>query len=147
MLGVGDGDDRVELGLLANVVIHEEGLGHRYGIGEAGRLDQDAVKAAGPLHQPLDDADEVAAHGAADATVVHLEDVFVGLDDQVSVDANLAEFVDDDGVLLAVRLRKDAVEERRLAGAEIAGKDGHGDTFTGNLRLCHLKLRARMRAF
>jgi len=36
-----------------------------------------------------------------------------------------AELVDDDRVFLAVRLGQDAVEKRRLAGAEIAGE--HGD--------------------
>ena len=48
-------------------------------------------------------------------------------DDEVVVDADLAELVDDDRIFLAVRLAEDAVEERRLAGAEIAGEDGDGD--------------------
>ena len=141
MLGVGDGDDRVELGLGLDVVVHEERLRHRRRIGEAGGLDQDAVEAARPLHQPLDDADEVAAHGAADAAVVHLEDFLVGLDDEVVVDADLAELVDDDRVLLAVVLGEDAVEERRLAGAEVAGEHGDGDLGVG-----HGKLRGRFKA-
>src|SRR3954464_8782543 len=38
-----------------------------------------------------------------------------------------AEFVDDDGVFLAVIFRQDAVEEGGLAGAEIAGQHGHGN--------------------
>ena len=46
---------------------------------------------------------------------------------QAVVDAYLAEFVDDDGELLAVRLRQNAVEQRCLAGAEIAGEHGNGD--------------------
>ena len=66
-------------------------------------------------------------HGAADAAVVHLEYFFVGADDEIVVDADLAEFVDDDGVLLPVRLRQNAVEQRGLAGAEIAGEHGDGD--------------------
>ena len=48
-------------------------------------------------------------------------------DDEVVVDAELAEFVDDHGVFLAVVLGEDAVEQRGLAGAEIAGEDGDGD--------------------
>jgi hypothetical protein len=51
---------------------------------------------------PVDDADEIAANGAADAAVVHLEDFLVGADDEVVVDADLAELVDDDGEALAV---------------------------------------------
>ncbi len=78
------------------------------------------------LHQALHHADQVAAHRAADAAVVHLEHFFVGADDQVVVDADLAELVDDHGVALAVVLGEDAVEQGGLAGAEIAGEDGDG---------------------
>src|SRR5215510_3301858 len=125
--GVGDRDHRVELGLTADIVVHEEGLRHRRGVREPGGFDDDGVELALPAHQPVDDAHEVAAHGAADAAVVHLEHFFVGADDELVVDADLAEFVDDDGVLLSVRLRQDAVEQRGLAGAEIAGEHGDGD--------------------
>ena len=103
-LRVGDGDDRVELGLAADRVVDEEGLRHRRRIGEAGGLDDDGVELALALHQPVDDADQVAAHGAADAAVVHLEHFLVRADHEVVVDADLAELVDDDGVFLAVRL-------------------------------------------
>ncbi len=80
-------------------------------VGEARRLDDDRVELALALHQPLDDADEVAAHGAADAAVVHLEHFLVGADDELVVDADLAEFVDDHGVFAPVRLAQDAVEQ------------------------------------
>ena len=102
--GVGDGDDRVEPRLAAHVFVDEEGLRHRRGIGQAGRFDDDRVELALALHQPLDDADEIAAHGAADAAVVHLEHFFVRADDELVVDADLTELVDDDGVAFAVRL-------------------------------------------
>src|SRR5579863_7982000 len=80
-------------------------------------LDDDGVELSLPSHQVVEDAHEVAAHGAADAAVVHLEHFLVGADDKVVVDADLAEFIDDDGVFLAVRFREDAVEQRGLAGA------------------------------
>ena len=70
---------------------------------------------------------QVAAHGAADAAVVHLEHFLVGADDKVVVDADLAEFVDDDGVFLAMRLGENAVEQGGLAGAKVAGEHGDGD--------------------
>ena len=89
-----------------------------------------AVELALALHQAFDDADEIAAHGAADAAIVHFEDFFVGADDEIIVDADLAEFIDDDGEFLAVGLAQDAVQERRLAGAEIAGEHGDGDFVT-----------------
>jgi hypothetical protein len=104
VLGVDHGDDGVEPGPRLDVVVGEEGLRHRAGIGEAGGLDQDAVELVLALHQAFDDADQVAAHGAADAAVVHLEDFLVGIDHEVVVDAELAELVDDDGVFLAVLL-------------------------------------------
>ena len=128
-LGVGHGDHRVEPGLPPDVLIDEEGLRHRRGIGEASGLDDDGVELTLPPHQSLDDADQVAAHGAADAAVVHLEHFLVGADDQLVVDADLAELVDDHGVFLAVRLGEDAVEQGGLAGAEIAGQHGNGELF------------------
>ena len=127
--GVGHRDHRVEPGLAADILVDEEGLRHRRGVGEARGLDDDGVELALAPHQPIDDADQVAAHGAADAAVVHLEHFFVGADDQLVVDADLAELVDDHGVFLAVRLGQDAVEQRGLAGAEIAGEHGDGDFF------------------
>ena len=126
-LGVGHRYDRVQPRRLLHVLVDEEGLRDRRGIGEARRLDDDRVEAPLALHQALDDADQVAAHGAADAAVVHLEHFLVGADDEFVVDADLAEFVDDHRVAVAVRLAEDAVEQGRLAGAEIAGEDGDGD--------------------
>ena len=125
--GVGDRHHGVEASRLLHVLVDEEGLRHRRGIGQAGRLDDDRVEPALALHQALDDADEVAAHGAADAAVVHLEHFLVRPDDELVVDADLAEFVDDDRIALAVRLTEDPVEQGRLAGAEVAGKDSDGN--------------------
>ncbi|MFK4715567.1 hypothetical protein ABIF56_006269 [Bradyrhizobium elkanii] len=123
--GVGDGHDRVEPGVLLHVLVDEEGLRDRRRIGKAGGLDDDGVELALALHQAVHDADEVAAHGAADAAIVHLEHFLIGADDEVVIDADLAEFVDDDGVFLAVVFRQDAVQQRGLAGAEIACQHGH----------------------
>ena len=104
--------------------VDEEGLRDGRGIGEACGLDDDPVELLAPLHEAGDDADEVPAHGAADAAVVHFEDLFVGIDDEVVIHAKLSELVDDDRIFTAVLLRQDAVEQRRLAGAQIAGEDG-----------------------
>jgi len=109
----------------AHLVVHEEGLRHRRRVGEARGLDDDAVDSPA-LHQPADDADQVAAHGAADAAVVHLEHLLVRVDDEVVVDADLPELVHHHGVLLPVGLGKDAVEQRGLARPKVAGEDGDG---------------------
>src|SRR5262249_29803866 len=123
--GVGDGHDRVKLGLAAHILVHKERLSDRRRVGEAGGLDNDGVELALAPHQAIDDAHEIAAHGAADAAVVHLEHFLVGAHDQVVVDADFTKLVDDDGKLLPVLLRQDAVEQRRLAGAKIAGQHRH----------------------
>lgn len=81
----------------------------------------------GAFHEAGHDANEVAAHGAADAAIVHFEDFFVRAHDQVVVDADLAKLIDDNRVFLAVRFGQNTVEERGFAGAEIAGKDGDGN--------------------
>jgi hypothetical protein len=124
---VGHGDHRVELGGVADILVDEEGLRDRGGIGEAGRLDDDRVELALALHQPVENADQVAANSAADAAVVHLEHLLVGADDEVAIDADLAELVDDHGELLAVVLGEDAVQKRGLAGAQIAGEHRDGN--------------------
>ena len=126
MLGVHQGDDAVDGGLGLHLVVHEERLRDRAGVGHAGRLDEDVVELVPPLHQVAEDADEVAADGAADAPVVHLEDLLLRVDDQLLVDADLAELVFDDGDALAVVGGEDVVEQSRLAGAEEAGEYGDG---------------------
>lgn len=119
--------DGVELGPCPYLLVDEEGLRDGSRIGETRRLDDDAVEPARPLHQAAEDTDQVAANVAADAPVVHLEDLFLGVDHQIVVDARLAELVDDHGVALAVGLREDAVEEGRLSGTKVAGEDRDGD--------------------
>jgi hypothetical protein len=94
---------------------------------EARGLDQDAIQLTLALQQVTDDTDQIAAHGAANASVVHFEDFLVGVDDKLVVDADLAELVDDHRVSAAVLFGKHAVEKRRLPGAEIAGQDGYRD--------------------
>ena len=125
--GVGQRHHRVEPRRVLHVGGDEKGLRDGRGVSEAGGLDDDRVESAAPAHQPFDDADQIAAHGAADAAVVHFEDFLVGADDEIVVDADLAELVDDDRVAAAVLFGEDAVQQRRLAGAEIAGDDGDGN--------------------
>jgi hypothetical protein len=132
MLGVDHGRDRIKHGLGLQHTVEEKCLRHRSRIGESGRLDENAVERRAVLgQQSLNRADKIAAHRAADAAIVHLEQFFLAVHDQIRVDADLAELVDDDGVTLAVVLAEDAVEQGRLAGAEIAGQHGYGNA------ICH----------
>ena len=67
----------------------------------------------------------------------HLEDFFVGGDDEIGIDVDLAELVLDHGDAVAVLSRQDVVEQRRLAGAEEAGEDRHRDLFRGRCFVEH----------
>ena len=127
VLGVDDGHDAVEPETGLEILIGEEGLGDRSGISEAGGFDEDVVEAVPALEELAEDADEVAADGAAEAPVVHLEDFLVGIDDQGVVDADLAELIFDHGDAFSVVRREDSVEEGGLAGAEKAGEDRDGN--------------------
>ncbi len=136
VLGIDQCDDGIELGLGADIVIHEEGLGNGDRIGKAGGFDNDAIETARTAHQAFHDADEVTAHRAADAAIVHLVDFLVGFHDQVVVDADFAELVDDDRIFLAVVLGQDAIEQGGLAGTQIAGQHGDGNGLCSSSGVC-----------
>ena len=128
MLRIDQGYDAVQVEGLPGVVVDEECLRHRSGVGHAGGFHQDPVELVAPLDQVAENPDQVASHGAADAAVVHLEDFFVGVDDQVLVDADLAELVFDHGDALTVVFGQDTVEQGGLAAAEKPGQHGYGDS-------------------
>jgi hypothetical protein len=63
------------------------------------------------------------------------KDFLVGLDDQLVVHADFAEFIFDHGDAAAVLFGEDAVEQRGLAGSEEASEDGDGNSgISGHLR-------------
>ena len=127
-------DDRVEQVGLADRLVDEERLCDRCRVCETGGLDDHAFEGqlAVLLLEFTKDADQVATHGAADAAVVHLDDLlFRVLQQDLVVDAHLAELVLDHGDTPAMLLFQDPVEQRRLAAAKVAGKDGDR-----NLRPC-----------
>src|SRR5260370_203916 len=76
--------------------------------------------------------DSVVGEGGVGVAVVYIETFLVGIDREVVVDAELAEFVHDDSVFLSMLFAQDAVEQGGLAGAEIAGQHGHGDLSLGH---------------
>ena len=134
VFGVDNRGNRIEYGTFLQKMIDEEGLRHRAGIGQAGGLDDDGIErfcAIGlPRQQAVQGADQVAAHRAADAAVVHLEQLFVGVQDEVVVDADFAELVDDHCITMTMVFRQDAVKQRGFAGAQIAGKNRDRDART-----------------
>ena len=58
--------------------------------------------------------------------LLQLHHVVVGGDDQLVVDADLAELVDDDRGPESLLVGQDMIQQRGLAAAEEAGDDGHG---------------------
>ncbi len=114
--------DGIEREVRLQVLLEEESLRHRSRVGQARGLYQDRVEAVTALAQLFQDPDQVPAHGAADAAVAGLEDLFVRANHQFVIDTDLAEFVFDDGDALAMLLRQDAIHQRGLAGAEESGQ-------------------------
>ena len=131
MAGVEHRHDRIEPGPSPNVLVDKEGPGDGRGIGEARGLDQDSIETALAFHQAVKDADQIPAHGTADATAVHLEQFLVDVEHGVVVNAGFAEPVDNHGVLLVVLLGQNAVQGGRPAGTETPGQNGNGDLVHG----------------
>ena len=81
------------------------------------------------------DTDQVAAHRAANAAIVHLDDLLIAvLHQQVVVDAGFAELVFDHSDAVAVLLLEDAVEQSGFTASQKAGEDGDGDQRHGDFR-------------
>jgi len=94
------------------------------------------------LVKPLERLHEISANSAADATIHHLDDLLVdGLGKDLFVNANLSEFILDDGEFHAVGgVIEDVVEQRRFASSEETSEDGDGD-FARHLALHYLSER------
>ena len=95
MVRVHHGHHTIHHRLLPQFLIHKKCLHHRPRISQAGRFDQDVVKLVAALHEIPQNADQIPAHRAADAPVVHFKQLLLGIDHQLMVDANLAKFIFD----------------------------------------------------
>ena len=113
----------VVLGLVAEA---RDGVGDGDGLADARGLDDDVVEVArggnvGEL------ALEVGRERAAEAAVGHRDELAVdlrqaALGDERRVDVDLADVVHEHGGAHALVVGEDVVEQRGLAGAEVAGK-------------------------
>ncbi len=122
-------------------------LQKRHRIGKAGRLDDDAPERrdlAGiePERQPRQGDDQIAEQGAAEAAIGEQNGLVFRRLDQQMIEADLAEFVDDDQRALHVRRAEDAVEQRGLAAAEKTRQEVDGDAACRLSIHCHLSLLA-----
>jgi hypothetical protein len=117
------------LKLALDSFIDKERLHHRGWIGQAGSLDHEGIE-LGPVLEELEQApQQVAANGAADTTVAHFNDFLFRGNQQMMIDANLAEFVDDDRNTTAVLSGQNTIQEGCFACAEKPGQDGYWNSF------------------
>ena len=104
-----------------------------------GSVARHGVEPVAPLEELGEDADEVTAYRAADAAVVHLEDVLgclIPLLDERVVNANVAKLILDHRDSLAVVGCQNVVEQGGFAGAQIARENGDGDSRVGHCSGC-----------
>ena len=146
VLGINQRQDGVEQVLLGNFLVHEKGLRHRARVRQARGFNHHAVKIEQALaffcSEQLQRFAEIFAYRAANATIIHLDDVFLGvIDEDFVVDVFLAKFVFNDGNLLAVGFCQHALEQRGFAGSKKAGKDGDGNQAHGDCLKKRVKCR------
>ena len=136
VLGVHQREDGVQQVLLGDFLVHEKSLRHRAGVGQAGGLDHHALKIKQALTlfggQQLQRFAQVFAYRAADAAIVHLDDVLVGVVHQnFVVDVFFTELVFNHGNFLSMRLCQHTLEQSGFAGTQKAGQDGDGNQTHG----------------
>ncbi len=115
-----------------------EGLHQRLWQCQARGLDQDVLGWRWALEQPGQGRQKIVGHGAAQAAIGQLDDVVLAAslvaaaEQQFAVDAEFAEFIDDDREPPPVSLRQQMAHKARLAGAEKAGDDRRRDAPHGS---------------
>ena len=124
VLRVDQGDDRIEAGLIAQVAA-QEGHRHRQGIRQAGGLHHQVIHRIGAIEDSIHGLQQLAVDRAADAAVAELHHVVAGGDDQVVVDADLAEFVHQHRRFHPVLVGEDVVEQGGFARPEKTREDRH----------------------
>ena len=124
---IGHTNHAVDARVLAQQVVKVKSLHHRCRIGQAGGLDDDAVKAAGALQQVARHADQVTAQLAADAAIVQLVNLFFGANNERPINTQLAVFIHDHGIALALSAPQQAIEQGGLARAQKAGQHSYGN--------------------
>mmetsp|Transcript_852 Transcript_852/g.1667 ORF Transcript_852/g.1667 Transcript_852/m.1667 type:complete len:233 (-) Transcript_852:508-1206(-) len=125
MFGIYQGENAVQLHVCLSKVIRIESLSHGSRICQASGLNDDGVQrfslAGCLLMQLFQASNEVSSHCAANAAIVHLDDVLLcdtsACVKQGIIDANLSKFILYHSNSLAVLALQDVVEECCLARA------------------------------
>ena len=115
-----------------------EGADQRLWQGEARGFDHDVIWLRVTGEQLFHRRDEVIGHGAADAAVGKLDDVVGGAGfnaaafEDITVNAKIAEFVDDQRDAFTLRVLQHVADEGGFTCAQEACDDGCGD-FSGHV--------------
>ena len=125
MFCINDCHNCIKAQLSPNLFINEECLCYWCWIRKPCRFNEDVVELVATLHQCPENSNQVSAHGATDAPIVHFKDFFFSIDDQCIVNTDLTEFVFDHSDSLTVILTQDVVHERGLATSQEPRHDSH----------------------
>ena len=110
-----------------------EGLDQGFRQSEPGGLDENVLRRRVAVDQRLHGGDEILGDGAAQTAIGQLDDILLGAafdaaaSQHLTIDADAAELIDDDGEPLAPRRLEQMAEKRGFSCAEKAGDDGRGD--------------------
>mmetsp|Transcript_54403 Transcript_54403/g.102024 ORF Transcript_54403/g.102024 Transcript_54403/m.102024 type:complete len:336 (+) Transcript_54403:719-1726(+) len=131
VLGVYNGQNAVKHHIGTDKLVCKESLGHRCWVCEAGGLNDDTIQglalATCLLMKFLEPGNQITAHRAANAAIVHFNDVLLrdrtSCVQQLVIDANLPELVLNDRYPATMVVLQDVVQQRRLASTKEAGDD------------------------
>mmetsp|Transcript_39639 Transcript_39639/g.88823 ORF Transcript_39639/g.88823 Transcript_39639/m.88823 type:complete len:216 (+) Transcript_39639:362-1009(+) len=118
VLRVDHGDNTIQQHLRLDHVVGEEGLRHRRWVRKPRGLDQHPIELGTLQGSFLEDApqplDQVTAHSAANAAIVHLNDLLgaqiFSPSNELVIDAYLAKLILDDCVALPMRFTEDVIQ-------------------------------------
>ena len=117
VFGIDQGDDRVEARLITQLTPQER-HGHWQGVCQACGLHHEIVNGVWTGQDSVDGLEQLAVDRTADAAVAQLHHVFPGADHQVVIDADLAEFIHQNGCFHTVLVGEDVVEQCGFARTE-----------------------------
>jgi hypothetical protein len=123
--GVHDGDNALKARVPLKSPLHDKRLQDGNRIGQTGRFDDDAsegCESAFPAKYALQRISQTAAQAAAHASAVQNDRILAASFDENVVEANVAEFVDDNRCVLQFGLAEHCPQERCLAATEKSGE-------------------------
>jgi hypothetical protein len=81
------------------------------------------VKLVAALHEVPKNADQIPAHCAADAPIVHLKQFLLCIDHQLMVDPDLTKLIFDHRNSQAMVFTQNSVQQRSFSGSKEASQD------------------------